>query len=762
MSRPPSPSSQALRHRLVRILSGSSSVAEAGQGVLGEIAGSFGSPLAILWLLDERTGLLRWGDDWSDRPELDAFRETCRRLTFAAGVGLPGRALATRETVSVDDLASDEQFPRAEQAIEAGLRSAIAAPLMLPGRATGVVEVFGEGTPALRPDQLDDLASAADQLAAYYDRVDIETRLRATEERSASTFRAALDCVVMMDHAGRIVDFNPAAEATFGFEREQVVGELLADRIIPPDLRQAHHRALAAYVQDREPTILNRRVELTGMRADGSTFPVELTVTRFGSSEPPMFVGFIRDITERREAELERDRLLADAVHERARAEAAGQRAAAARTAAEHARREAEVAGQRLALLARVGERMLAIRGYEDAMQQIVEVAVPTAADWCSLAVSESGQAIRNATGAHRDPAKRRLVQELIAREEPVGGAAAVIRSGRTELVQPVTDADLRRLARDEAHLQVLRSLGPRAILTVPLRSPRRAFGAITLAMAESGRSFEPDDIQMAESLAARAALAIENARLFSERSHIADTLQKSLLPSQLPDVPGLDLAARYRAAGEQNLVGGDFYDFFRSADGVWTAILGDVVGKGAEAAAETALTRHTLRAAALETSSPAACLRLLNEALLGSGEDDRTGRFATVVFTRIRRTDNGASITVSVGGHPPPIILRASGSLEYVDVRGTVLGALDNVELAEVDVQLDVGDAMFLYTDGVTEVRTHDARYGERLLERTLRKHARESADEIVGAVEQAVLAAQQDEPRDDIALLAMRVQSL
>jgi PAS domain S-box-containing protein len=752
----------SLRHQVVRALSLATDRDAAVRCVLEEVATSFRSPLAILWLLDTRTGLLRWSHDWSDRPALNGFREVCRRLTFASGTGLPGRAVETLEPAAADDIAAD-QLPRTEAAERAGLRSAVAVPLLVPEGAIGVIEVFDAAAP-LTADQVEDLATAAYQLAAFLAHLDIEARLRASQDISASVFRAALDCVVTMDHTGRIVDFNPAAEATFGYNREEVIGDVLAERIIPPDLREAHRRAFERYVDRRESKILNRRVELRGMRADGSTFPVELTVTRLGSTEPPIFAGFIRDITERHQGERERDRLLAEAVSARARSEAASQREAAARAAAERARADAEAAVDRLAILARASEKILAIRDYEHARQQVVEMAVPDVADWCVLGLCERGRVVRNAAGAHRDPTKRPLVQELVARDgrsaDTPAGAAEVVCTGRTQLVERVTDRALRLLARDEAHLRLLRTLSPRALLTVPLKSPRGVFGALTLAMAESGRAFEPDDVRLAESLAARAALALENARMFGERSHIAQTLQQSLLPPRLPAVRGLDLGARYRPAGEANLVGGDFYDFFPSGDGVWTVIIGDVAGKGPEAAAVTALTRHTLRAAALRAARPVESLRLLNEALLASG-DGMTARFASVVVGRVCPSDDGALITVSVGGHPPPLVVRAGTALEEVDVRGTVIGAVEQVEVDEVDVRLAPGDVMLLYTDGVIEVRTDRTRYGERLLHRTLREHAQASAEEIVIAVERAAVEAQTGEPRDDIALLALRCTS-
>ncbi|HVL95789.1 MAG TPA: SpoIIE family protein phosphatase [Solirubrobacteraceae bacterium] len=759
------PGSGSLAERVVRALAGAATAAEATQDVLRELARRYDAAMAVLWLLDERDGMLRSTADWAAGDDLREFRDVCRRLALPEGVGIVGGVLASGEPAVVEDISAEPHFPRAEAAASAGLRSTMAAPLLVPGGILGVVELLDREARAYDTADTAELEIVARQLGAYLNRLRTEDRLRVSEERSASIVAAALDCVITMDHRGLVTDFNPAAEATFGYTREQALGQVLAELIIPPELRDAHHRALATYVELGRATILNQRLELTGMRADGTAFPLELTVTRLGTSDPPHFAGFLRDITDRRRSEGEHDRLLREAVTSRALAEAAQQRSAAARAAAEQARSEAEAAGMRLALLAQAGEQMLATRDYEQTMQQVVELAVPAVADWCSITIGEPRGALRTVAVAHSDVGKMARAGELTRRFPPAPdapvGAAAVIRSGRSELIDPIEEEHLRLAARDEEHLALLRELAPRAVLTVPLRSPRKVFGALTLAISESGRRFTPEDVAMAENLGTRAALAIENARLFSERSHIAETLQRSLLPTRLPSVPGVDLAARYRAAGEANLVGGDFYDVFRSGDGVWTAILGDVSGKGPEAAALTALTRHTLRAGALRESSPKANLRLLNEALLAS-RDELMSRFATVIYARVCRDPGGAGavVTVSTGGHLPPLVVRANGELEAVDLRGTLLGAVEDVELDDLDVQLAPGDLMLLYTDGVTEVRPREPRYGERLLKRVLLEHADANAQELVRAVEDAAVAAQEGEPRDDIALIAIRAE--
>ena len=283
-----------------------------------------------------------------------------------------------------------------------------------------------------------------------------------------------------------------------------------------------------------------------------------------------------------------------------------------------------------------------------------------------------------------------------------------------------------------------------------------RTSGTLTLASAEGGRLFEDADIQLAEELARRAGVSIENSRLYTERTRIAHTLQVRLLPDRLPEIPGVVLAARYRAAGELNEVGGDFYDVFPRSESEWALVVGDVSGKGAEAAAITALARYSLRTAAMEEGAPSAALRRLNQAMLSEG----TSQFATVVLAYISAAaDGGLDVRVALGGHPPPLVLRADGSIETPGRYGVLLGILEDPALHDRTFTLHRGDAMLLYTDGVTEAGSRDRPLGEHGLRDLVSRLREREPEQLVDAVEQAVVGAQTGEPRDDIALLALTV---
>jgi serine phosphatase RsbU (regulator of sigma subunit) len=361
----------------------------------------------------------------------------------------------------------------------------------------------------------------------------------------------------------------------------------------------------------------------------------------------------------------------------------------------------------------------------------------------------------------HRDPDRVALAHELNRRFPPVPdaptGTPKVARTGVTEFVPEITEAMLAGIA-DPERRRLVRGLGLRSIIIAPLRARGRTFGTLTLAHAESGRRFDASDVQLAEELAHRAGVAIENARLYTERSRIAHLLQVKLLPERLPEIPGARVAARYRAAGELNEVGGDFYDVFARSAAEWALVVGDVSGKGAEAAAITALARYTLRAAALEPGPPSVALRRLNQAMLAH---DDSSQFATVVLAYAAAApDGGMQVRLALGGHPPALVLRAQdASVEALGAFGTILGATPEAVLSDVALRLAPGDVLVLYTDGVTEAGSRVHPFGQLGLERLLISLAGAPPDVVVGAVEQAVVDAQPGEPRDDIAVVALSV---
>lgn len=252
------------------------------------------------------------------------------------------------------------------------------------------------------------------------------------------------------------------------------------------------------------------------------------------------------------------------------------------------------------------------------------------------------------------------------------------------------------------------------------------------------------------------AAVITERARAEETVTYIAGALQEGLLPPGLPEIPGIDLAARFRPVGEDYRVGGDFYDVFESRPGRWVVVVGDVSGKGPNAAAVTGLARHTLRTAALHDDSPSHVLSVLNGAL----RDRLSPReVCTVVYARLDPAGAGFALTVSSGGHPLPLLLRSDGTVHEVGAHGLVLGANPELELPESTVMLQPGDGLLLYTDGLTEAYAPAYTPVRPDIQSLLGAHPSSSANEIAEDVYRRMLDFSPSEPRDDVALVALRI---
>jgi serine phosphatase RsbU (regulator of sigma subunit) len=430
--------------------------------------------------------------------------------------------------------------------------------------------------------------------------------------------------------------------------------------------------------------------------------------------------------------------------------------------AEQDARAGAERQLDRTIFLAQAGRLLQAPMSVEHRLRRLADLAVPGVADWCAVHLVRNDRVDQVAV-AHSDPEKVAFVARLQERYPPDpdadGGAIQVSRSGRPALFPEIPDELLVAGAVDEEHLALIRSIGLHSAVVVPLLVRGRSLGALTLAHAESGQRFDEGDVAFAEQLAANAAIALDNARLWEEQVAIADTLQAALLPAALPDVPGLRLAARYRPQSAENpgiQVGGDLYDVVAGdAPGRWSAVVADVCGKGPHAAALTALIRHTMRAEIDHGLGPVEALHRLNRAML-HGTVETPGRFATVVHAEVTVDAEGASVRLASAGHPPPLLRRAD-RVEAVTAPGTVVGVYADVELAEATFRLDRGDMMVLYTDGVTEARGVDGFYGTQRLIRLLRTGTARQADEIAAALLDDVVGFQQGRLRDDVAILVV-----
>ena len=396
---------------------------------------------------------------------------------------------------------------------------------------------------------------------------------------------------------------------------------------------------------------------------------------------------------------------------------------------------------------------------YQDTLRAVARLAVPAVADWCAVDLA-AGDHLERVAVEHVDPARIELARELQRRYPPDPrtdqGAFGVLRHGHSELHREIPDELLAQAARDPEHLEILRAVGLRSAMLAPMTLRDRVLGVISFVSAESGRRFDEHDLALAEDLALRAAAAVENARLYETTSAISATLQSSLLPPVLPELPGIEIAAAYQPAGRGLDVGGDFYDVFNTAEDHWYAVIGDVCGKGAEAAAVTALARYTIRAAAVRRRAPSAILRWLSDAMIqqSAGAD---GRFCTIACVHLDLSRSPARVTVACGGHPLPLVVRASGAVEEFGTPGTLLGLVAHPDLQDRSAELRSGDTLVLYTDGLTEAGAPQHVWEPDELAAAAGASAGGPAEAMVsrllGAATGAVPAA-----RDDIALLVLR----
>jgi PAS domain S-box-containing protein len=416
--------------------------------------------------------------------------------------------------------------------------------------------------------------------------------------------------------------------------------------------------------------------------------------------------------------------------------------------------RDVEVAGRRSAFLAEAGPLMDATLDVRRTLDAIVRVSVPRLGEACLVSVVGRDDVERLAAAAE-DSRLRRIIDGLpsryvLERDDPV---AVAIASGESAILNG--DAAARALGPDAVRLERLR---PWSAMVVPLRARGRALGALTLVRLED-HDFSRADVPLAEELAHRAALAIDNARLYSAQRGVADALQSSLLPRRLPRVEGVELAARYRPYGEGMDIGGDFYDAFSGRDGTTALAVGDVTGKGAAAAAITGLARHTLRAAAAYEGTPSGVLTALNRALLD--ERESRGRYCTVALAQLDRVDGHWRATVSRAGHPVPFVVRADGTVEEAGRPGTLLGYVEDPRLEDHEVLLGPGDALVLYTDGVSEASEAHRASGEAWVADRLREAAGGTAEALAARLERAAVEAQDGRPRDDVAVAVARVSA-
>ncbi|MFI9827110.1 SpoIIE family protein phosphatase [Streptomyces sp. NPDC051913] len=403
----------------------------------------------------------------------------------------------------------------------------------------------------------------------------------------------------------------------------------------------------------------------------------------------------------------------------------------------------------------------------------MAQMTVPTLATWCAVyTIADQASEPYLSYVLHEDEELIDGIKSLLSKispPDPVPTPGARVWSAPAEAAhQAALRTSMRSLGLGEPIGRISAGIGPTLAtasavggetVVLPLVARNRVIGMLTLGKP-TDEHFRQEILELAEDLSRRAALALDNARLYSERTAISQSLQRSLLPPEQPAIEGIEVEVIYRAAGEGNEVGGDFYDVFPIRDGVYGFAIGDVCGTGPHAAAVTGLARHALRLLAREGLSGPAVLERLNSAILDEGA---RSRFLTLLYGEMRPQDDGsAEMKVVCAGHPLPLRLRQDGTVEPAAEPQPLLGVIEDLELYEQSVTLDPGDVLLCVTDGVTERREGTRMLGDDGLTDVLTTCTGLTAGAVAARVMRAVERFASDAPSDDMAILAMRVPGL
>jgi len=666
----------------------------------------------------------------ADPAVLATAREYDRRypLDPDSPVGSP-RVIRTGQPELVPDIppemleaaAQDDEQLRILRGL--GFRSSLIVPLRAGGRVLGdIALVTAESGRRYGPEDLTAAQELADRCSLYLENARLYRELRLARDELEAILAGIPDAVTVQGADGGLVYVNDAAVRLLGHPSRESL--LAADprSLVPSELWDEDGRPVAltrlpgrlALAGEEPAPVIIRWQPTPGSRPRWSRIQARPLRGRDGAE---LAVNVIEDITELKERE----------------------------------------ATQRV--LAEAGRVLAGSLDYEETLQRVARLAVPGLADWCMVDLVE-GSRLRRVAVAHADPAHAAQAAAMtgvwVDIQGNVGSSVAV-RTGRPVVHEQVDEAFLDGAGVAPEHRAVAEQAGLTSAIAVPMSVRGERVGAISFAIAGSGRRLGREDVAVAEELARRAAVAVDSARLHRQRSEIARTLQSSLLPPVLPEIPGIETGALYRPAGEGTDVGGDFYDVFSISEHDWFAVIGDVCGKGAEAAAVTALARYTIRATAVRRRSPAAILRWLNDAMR---RQDLDGRFCTIACVHLDLARTGIRATVACGGHPPPLLRRASGEVCELGVAGTLLGLVDDPQVEDRQRELRPDDVLVLYTDGVTDAGAPARTLSVDDLKAALDAGPRMPAQQIVEQLGALAVGSEGMRPRDDIAILALRAR--
>ena len=673
-----------------------------------------------IWEVVDNTEPLRLVSGWST-PDLDArpLWRRSRELSFKRGTGLPGDAWDTGQIALAPNYRNyPTTAPRYAVSAELGLEAALAIPIPIgsPESVLAVAEFHTLSFEAQSEELLALLASFADQLGTFIARRRAEARSAEAErfrQHLAEVVRGTQDAVLSKDLDGIVTTWNPAAARLYGYTAEEAIGRHVSF-LVPPD-----HK-------DEEKVILDRvkqgerldTYETERIRADGARISVSLTVSPIRSPMRGLIGASVvaRDIT----AEVRRRRA-----------------------------QEFLVAASRL---------LDSSLDPEETARTIVGTAVPELAEICLIDFRRPdgwyGETV--AAGANSEMAER---LERVRRQTPLDPSGEHPVAQVLRLKQPMIWRDLKapdvvdKVSQSSEHLQLMRDAGYNSAAVVPLIARGRTLGALSFLHAHGDLRYDPGDLEFLSELGERAALALDNARLYRERDRVAKNLQRGLRPPRPAEVPGLGIWAVFEAAGEGIDVGGDLYDVLPNEDGCWI-LVGDVAGKGSTAAGVSVAVRHSVRGLTREIAEPDEVLRRVNELLFaGEGLND----FATAMLARLVRAEDGSwCISLASAGHPPAVLATESGPRLLGG--GSVLGAWQEANVECHEQPLGPTETLALCTDGWLEAGPVASHQGPESFAEMTQSLAGLELEELTDRLRADAVGRSAGTLRDDLVVLAIR----
>ncbi|HEY2411457.1 MAG TPA: PAS domain S-box protein [Pirellulaceae bacterium] len=505
---------RAARLAITQLLAEALSAAQAAQGILQAACDGLDWDLGLYWVVDRETNTLRCAQSWHKfGGVVSEFEKVSRNCTFVRGAGLPGRLWESGKPAWIVDLARDKNFSSLRPAVQEGLQSAFGCPIIAENRTLGVIEFFSRERREVDANLLEMMGAVSGQIGQFIERSKAEEEIRL----QARLLDSVAQAVIVTDDDGSIIYWNRFAETLFGWPASEALGRSILDFLVPASERK---KTVALFDKLRAGQTFSG--EMLVQRRGQKAFPALVTQTPIFGDEKMLkaVIGVFSDNTERQRLE--------------------------------HSLRFLADASATLAMLV----------DYESTLQQVAQLAVPDFADWCAIDLASTNGSLERVAVAHIDPAKVELAKELHRRYPPDPRAGRGIlhafRTGRSDIMTEVSESSMLERAVDDDHRRLLKEIGVHSFMCVPLRGRTRALGVVTFVAADSGRLYNQSDLEFAEELARRAAIAIENAQLYADLREadrrkdeflatLAHELRNPLAPIrsalEIQKLPGIDSA---------------------------------------------------------------------------------------------------------------------------------------------------------------------------------------------------------------------------